>query len=116
MTQLSAVIITGCCNQTRPLVNDPVLDDFVFELRGSDEDDGKKLIVTWLRDGLMPILRYDTGDYFDVVPANSPVLRFLGRIGSNSVELRFRSDVEQAVHSLDKPVFHYNGTFSEVDN
>jgi phenylacetate-coenzyme A ligase PaaK-like adenylate-forming protein len=94
---------------------DPVLDDFVFELRGSDEDDGKKLIVTWLRDGLMPILRYDTGDYFEIVPANSPALRFLGRIGSNSVERRFRSKVEQAVHSLDKPVFHYQGTFSEAN-
>lgn len=32
---------------------DPVLDDFVFELQGSDQGDGKKLIVTWLRDGLM---------------------------------------------------------------
>lgn len=94
---------------------DPVLDDFVFELRGSGEHDGKKLIVTWLRDGLMPILRYDTGDFFELVPANSPALRFLGRIGSNSVERRFRSKVEEAVHSLDKPVFHYQGTFSEAN-
>ena len=93
---------------------DPVLDDFVFELRGSGEHDGKKLIVTWLRDGLMPILRYDTGDFFELVPAISPALRFLGRIGSNSVERRFRSKVEEAVHSLDKPVFHYQGTFSEA--
>ncbi|MDO8311568.1 MAG: AMP-binding protein [Sideroxyarcus sp.] len=94
---------------------DPVLDDFVFELQDSDEDDGKKLIVTWLRDGLMPILRYDTGDHFEVVPAKSPALRFLGRVGSNSVERKFRCTVERAVHSLDMPVFHYQGTFSETN-
>lgn len=94
---------------------DPVLDDFVFELLSSDNDDGKKLIVTWLRDGLMPILRYDTGDYFASAPTISPALHFLGRIGLNSAERRFRSKVEQVVHSLDKPVFHYQGTFSEAN-
>lgn len=94
---------------------DPILDDFIFEFQDSDEDDGKKLIVTWLRDGLMPILRYDTGDYFAAVPTISPALRFLGRVGSNSIERRFLTTVEQALHSLDKPVFHYQGTFSEVN-
>lgn len=94
---------------------DPVLDDFVFELRDSDEDDEKKLIVTWLREGLMPILRYDTDDYFAVAPTAFPVLRFPGRVGSNSAERRFRSKVEKAMYSLDEPVFHYQGTFSEVN-
>jgi phenylacetate-coenzyme A ligase PaaK-like adenylate-forming protein len=69
---------------------DPVLDDFVFELRGSDSEEGKKLIVTWLRDGLMPILRYDTGDHFAVAPTIPPALRFLGRAGLSSGERRFR--------------------------
>jgi phenylacetate-CoA ligase len=95
---------------------DPILDDFIFELRDSDDDDeGKKLIVTWLRDGLMPILRYDTGDYFATVSTATPALRFLGRTGSNSIERRFLTTVEQALHSLEEPVFHYQGTFSEAD-
>lgn len=94
---------------------DPVLDDFVFELRDSDEGDEKKLIVTWLREGLMPILRYDTGDYFAVTPTVFPALRFLGRDGSNSVERKLRSKVEQIMYSLDKPVFHYQGTFSAAN-
>lgn len=94
---------------------DPVLDDFVFELRDSGDGDEKKLIVTWLREGLMPILRYDTGDYFAVAPTAFPALRFLGRVGSSPDERKFRSIVEKAMYSLDQPVFHYQGTFSEVN-
>lgn len=93
---------------------DPVLDDFIFELLDTDQDNGKKLIVTWLRDGLMPILRYDTGDYFTMPCTSSTALRFLGRGSSTSAERKFRSDVEQTLYSLDIPVFHYQGTFSEV--
>lgn len=91
---------------------DPVLDDFIFEFHEAGQDDGKKLIVTWLREGLMPILRYDTGDYF--VPP-SPVLsalRFLGRVGSTAAERKFRADVEQALYAMPVPVFHYEGQFS----
>jgi hypothetical protein len=51
----------------------------------------------------------------DVAPTMSPALRFRGRIGSNSAERRFRSKVEQVMYSLDKPVFHYQGTFSEAN-
>lgn len=94
---------------------DPVLDDFIFELRDAGQDDGKKLIVTWLREGLMPILRYDTGDYFAEASTSSSALRFLGRVGSNTAERKFRADVEQALYSLAVPVFHYEGRFSEAD-
>lgn len=93
---------------------DAVLDDFIFEFRDAGQDDGKKLIVTWLRDGLMPILRYDTGDYFALPSTTSPALRYLGRVGSTTAERKFRSDVEQALYFLDTPVFHYQGTFSEI--
>ena len=94
---------------------DPVLDDFIFELRDAGQDDGKKLIVTWLREGLMPILRYDTGDYFAVPSSSSSALRFLGRVGSTAAERKFRSDVEQALYALAVPIFHYEGRFTEAD-
>jgi len=60
---------------------EPILEDFVFELRENTDFPGSyRLILTWLREGVMPILRYDTNDYFmfngDI---KSPSLRFLGR-------------------------------------
>lgn len=94
---------------------DPVLDDFIFELHDAGQEDGKKLIVTWLREGLMPILRYDTGDYFADQLTSSSALRFIGRAGSSAVERKFRADVEQILYSLTWPVFHYEGRFSAVD-
>lgn len=92
---------------------DPVLDDFIFELCESPNDDAKKLIVTWLRDGLMPILRYDTGDYFSLSSSSSTALQFHGRGEQNTANRWFRSTVEHVIYSLDTAVFHYEGRFSE---
>ena len=47
---------------------DPALDDLVFELRGPDQDDEKRPVVTLLRGRLMPILRHDADEYFEMVP------------------------------------------------
>lgn len=89
---------------------DPVLDDFLFELHGSPDDTQHKLIVTWLRDGLMPILRYDTQDYFELAGGTTPALRFVGRAGTSSAEREVHNTIERTVYSLGEPVFHYEGT------
>lgn len=93
---------------------DPILDDFIFELGEAGQDNERKLLVTWLREGLMPILRYDTGDCFTFEPATYPALRFLGRVGTSSTERKLLYEIEKTIYALDIPVFHYEGKYSEV--
>jgi phenylacetate-CoA ligase len=94
---------------------DPILDDFIFELHDTSAQEGKRLVVTWLRDGLMPMVRYDTGDLFDVATALDPVLRFSGRVGLTESDREFRTQVERALHALEVPVYHFEGTFSKSE-
>lgn len=88
---------------------DPLLDDFIFELNPSNAMDGaNKLIVTWLRDGLMPILRYDTGDYFAIqTEGENSALRFLGRDEISDANYEFMFDIERIAYSLSCAVYHY---------
>jgi phenylacetate-CoA ligase len=88
---------------------EPLLDDFIFELHPSGTSkEAKKLIVTWLKEGLMPILRYDTGDYFFAhTLGKNPKLKFLGRDGTQDVDYKFRNRLEEIFYSLSCPVYHY---------
>lgn len=84
---------------------DPLLDDFIFELHDTNFQNGaKKLVVTWLREGLMPILRYDTEDYFLI---DSGVFSFFGRSNVDEEERNFQNLIENTCYSFPFPVFHY---------
>jgi phenylacetate-CoA ligase len=102
-------------------------EDFVFEihpapekLAGSDAADKSsicgRLIVTWLRDGLLPILRYDTNDIFTVsrhAESGEFVFHFEGRHSSYPLSLAQRNAVEATLFNLATPVYHFECTAVE---
>lgn len=98
----------------------PICDDFVFEIV-ADEHVGMadqsnefiatgRLLVTWLRDGMLPIFRYDTGDVFSVYTANTDcgyALRSKGRANSDPEFLALMNWVDRLVYGLPSPIYHY---------
>ncbi|MBK1646865.1 hypothetical protein CKO25_19990 [Thiocapsa imhoffii] len=93
----------------------PIQEDFVFEVQ-PDEGAGAsaqgeitgRLLVTWLRDGMLPILRYDTGDRFTWVKTDdSGYFRFEGRVAGWRIEPARAKMIDQAVFSLPLSIYHY---------
>lgn len=98
----------------------PILEDFIFEIDGqqkevpdSEQLDPKitgRLLVTWLRDGMLPILRYDTGDIFSVAPGpdHSPsVFEFEGRDTGGHIRMTTKLALDRSIHALPLPIYHY---------
>jgi len=93
---------------------EPILEDFVFELhKDNDSHEGYRLIVSWLREGIMPILRYDTGDYFYLTNSDDvPLMKFLGRTPFDASCHSIEEKIENAIYSLPDPVYHFNCIYS----
>nr|WP_093192763.1 AMP-binding protein [Thiocapsa sp. KS1] len=93
----------------------PIREDFVFEVEPEDgagaSAEGEitgRLLVTWLRDGMLPILRYDTGDRFTWVRTDdSGYFRFEGRVDGGGIDPARAQIIDQAVFSLPLSVYHY---------
>jgi len=94
---------------------DPISEDFIFELVDPETnehlDSGVngaiegKLVISWLRNGLLPILRYDTGDIFRVTSDESRVAwECLGRTQSNGVSARVMDEI---IYQEKIPIYHY---------
>lgn len=98
----------------------PIMDDFCFEVEGETEKENEsdflisgKLIVTWLRDGMLPIVRYDTGDKFSVYKSkkNGELVFFSnGRNLASKEDIEQRNSIDKAIYSLPFPVYHYEYT------
>lgn len=93
---------------------EPILDDFIFELVDTEYTNYKRLIVTWLREGLMPIVRYDTNDLFVAEEKDfKTYLNFIGRYAKHPLSFyTLLSDIERIIYSSCIPIFHYQGTYS----
>ncbi|WP_320534429.1 phenylacetate--CoA ligase family protein [Robbsia andropogonis] len=98
----------------------PISEDFIFEIvRDRSEsvaikdESGRwsgRLVVTWLRDGLLPILRYDTNDMFTVereVGTGEYVFRSEGRADDYPLDIEQKEALESVIFGCDFPVFHY---------
>lgn len=99
----------------------PILDDFVFEVIDSESkpienysEYGEihshgKLLITWLRKGALPIIRYDTNDIFTVIKDHSGNHLFFneGRHNLNIEERNLENAVENSIYSLGIPVYHF---------
>ncbi|THF56232.1 AMP-binding protein [Pseudothauera rhizosphaerae] len=92
----------------------PVTEDFVFEIlstgAASPDHIRGNLLVTWLREGMLPILRYDTGDTFTASRVGTEedyVFRFEGRTAPGSMDIQEQNTVESALYSLSVPIFHF---------
>jgi len=99
------------------------LDDFLFEVlpieqsstrentcSRSEEAVTGRLLVTWLREGVMPLVRYDTGDVFSVRSDSTTgewVFESHGR-GHPQVTPEMMARVEQVCFGTATPVFHYD--------
>ncbi|ACR32866.1 coenzyme F390 synthetase-like protein [Burkholderia glumae] len=93
-------------------------EDFIFEIVPTDavptdtQPDrlSGRLVVTWLREGLLPILRYDTNDLFTVekdVATGDYVFHFEGRTTPYVLDARQKDAIERTVYGFAFPVFHY---------
>lgn len=99
------------------------LDDFLFEVLPLDQSCSReitcnrfdevvtgRLLVTWLRDGVMPLVRYDTGDVFSVW-CNDQTGEWIfephGR-GHPRVTPELVARLEQVCFGTATPVFHYD--------
>jgi phenylacetate-CoA ligase len=99
---------------------EPIKEDFVFELvdpythapiqskDGISEYSGK-LLVTWLRNGLLPILRYDTNDIFHIsFHGSQEQWRVKGRVRGQMDKGFSDADIETLIYSAGVPIFHYH--------
>ncbi len=97
--------------------------DFIFEcLPLENEDDfihsslpgaqTGELLVTSLTQSIMPVVRYATSDVFNFIPENDGTYRFqhIGRKDEYPINLRIRNLIDDALYSLQCPIFHYNLT------
>lgn len=96
-----------------------ITEDFVFELVDPESNewirDGQtdgtytgKLVVSWLRDGLLPILRYDTNDIFCVTKVDDDHRwEMVGRSdGTKTVSVDERA-IDKLIYESAIPVYHY---------
>jgi phenylacetate-coenzyme A ligase PaaK-like adenylate-forming protein len=100
----------------------PIDEDFIFEIHPicnepveTDANCQKfttgRLIVTWLRDGLLPILRYDTGDIFTVWQDEihgGYIFQFDGRETSSGLDRKTKKAVESAIFGMKLPIYHFD--------
>ncbi|ODS22547.1 hypothetical protein AB835_13610 [Candidatus Endobugula sertula] len=98
------------------------LNDFVFEImpiesawvEQFDRPEGAvtgELYVTWLRDGIMPMLRYNTMDIFTVwknAVEQEWNFRAEGRFHDELITPWFRSVVDTVIYSFGFPIYHFN--------
>lgn len=102
-----------------------ISDDFIYEIidpsnnlhanstsRGSKRISSGKLVVTWLREGLMPIVRYDTGDMFEYVEDNGlKYWNFLNR--SIGLQEHFEQELDIIIYDSGIKVFNYQCNHAE---
>ena len=93
----------------------PITEDFVFEIIDEEQTDNLtvkgNLLVTWLRGGMLPIVRYDTGDFFTAHHSgrdNSYKFIFEGRNGNEGISLHQQNIIEHIIYTLPEPVFHFD--------
>lgn len=92
----------------------PIAEDFVFEIFSPEQSDTNSvcgnLLVTWLREGMLPILRYDSGDIFTATRIGDGqefTFHFEGRTTLGGLDIRDQSAIEAAIYCLPVPIFHF---------
>lgn len=95
----------------------PFLDDFIFEIVDGQTTSVShdeylvtgELCVTWLRAGLLPIKRYNTGDAFEVTVKKNQPYKFkpLGRSLRSENSLHMPPKLEEIIYCNPKPIFNY---------
>ena len=100
----------------------PILEDFIFEIHSAksgsmfiNPDLGGNwirgnLVVTWLREGMLPILRYDTADVFSVRKEGATgeyVFRFEGRNDTGVFDIDIQNRIEAALFNISSPIYHF---------
>lgn len=95
----------------------PILEDFVFEIIGKEQKDSSSitgnLLVTWLRGGMLPIIRYDTGDIFTAQRPHrnfNYTFHFEGRADKDGLSIDQQKIIEKIVYSQPAPIFHFDCT------
>jgi phenylacetate-CoA ligase len=96
----------------------PILEDFIFEIPNGKIDRSishvskvlGELVVTWLREGVLPIRRYKTGDYFSATyneNTNEYIFEPLGRMSHTPDEIATANEVENILYGIKEMVWNY---------
>jgi len=95
-----------------------IYEDFVYELINvgntefshldTETSRHGNLVVTWLRSGLMPIYRYNTGDLFKIdFNSGNKIFTALGRDTDASISLFDRNMIDYLIYSSEIIIFDY---------
>ncbi len=95
-----------------------IYEDFVYELINvgntefshldTETSRHGNLVVTWLRSGLMPIYRYNTGDIFKIeFNSENKIFTALGRDTNSSINLFDRNVIDSLIYSSGIIIFDY---------
>lgn len=102
-------------------------EDFIFELVDPDTNkqltpvEGQtvyegKLVVSWLRDGLLPILRYDTNDIFRVdITDDDPIWHSKGRKNARCPAGFDETLIDQVIYQSDLDIYHFTCEINDKD-
>lgn len=91
------------------LPDDSLRIDGIASFQAHDATIGR-LVVTWLRDGVMPLVRYDTGDIFSARfnrQENDWIFEAMGRTDS-IITPDMTRNVDQIFYGVNAPIFHYD--------
>lgn len=107
----------------------PFINDFVYEIVPVNNIQTYKqkfeeylsvkegeLVVTWLRDGMMPIIRYKTGDIFRVhrdLKKAKWIFQPVGRSSSSVLDETIKNKIEEEIYKVTVSVFHFEVIVSE---
>lgn len=95
------------------------LNDFLFEIvpdekshyKASDKEITGKLVITWLKNGIRPLVRYNSGDYFSVRLDNKKnQIKFisLGRPTISEIAPKDIIKIENKIFNFGYPVYHFD--------
>jgi phenylacetate-coenzyme A ligase PaaK-like adenylate-forming protein len=101
-----------CAIGDRDDLYDPCLKDFAFELVPSSESGLFELWLTWLNAGVRPLVRYRTGDVFELRFEGDGAQRQVrmdayGRADGSVLSARSRREVDELIFGSGYQVYHY---------
>lgn len=87
-------------------------NDFLFELINCKKSNlstdliSGELVVTWLNDGVHPLVRYCTKDLFEY-DSNSNGFKSLGRINLNCNVIQNYHNIHKILYSMSEPIYNF---------
>lgn len=107
----TAVLMYGIEDSTyKPFINDFVFEiDPIVGLNHIENEITGTLIVSWLRNGLLPIIRYNTEDIFHIIingGGEDTIFEYIGR--SNDNDVMRKREIDKYIYSIPYDIYDYS--------